>query len=81
MTFTFNKIKKSYPSYTELAVSEVFYPNTVGWATVMDTHPITFPQELEWYIKRGATQINFRLVDEFGQVRYPDFTSNELILQ
>lgn len=78
MTFTFEKIKKSYPSYTKLAINEIFYPNGAGWVTVMDTPSITFPMELEWYVKRGATIINFQLEDEFGQTRHPDFSVKEL---
>ena len=69
-------IQKSYPNAKDIVICELFNPNK-GWNKSLQNSisqaTINHLQEI------GVTHVNIKLVDEFGQIRYPDYSIKELI--
>jgi len=77
-----NKIQSNYPDSIILDVEETFYPNR-GWIKTVGTmnaytSPEEFIRRLKIMISGGATNFNFKVNDEYNQIRYPDYSAKEL---
>jgi hypothetical protein len=76
-------VNKCYHECTILDVPETFYPNE-GWVNTENTispyqSPYELTRKLMSRIANGATWFNFKIRDEYGQIRYPDYTIKELM--
>ncbi len=76
-------IEKSYPDSTHHIIEQVFKPKQ-GWMCANDIYGFERTAKLtrENVLKaqsEGVTIINVRLIDEYGGVRFPDFTVEELL--
>lgn len=78
-----NKVRTNYPEAIILELREVYTPSK-GWIAVKyEPGPYVAPEEFERAMKLrminlGATHVNFKIEDEFGTVRYPDYSVREL---
>lgn len=72
-------VLNSYQNATNLKISEVFKPKD-GWIRIWGQNLVDLTMNNILKAKNeGATHINVRLTDEFGVVKYPDFSISELI--
>ena len=81
MEITFAKIEKSYPNSKVLGIEEFYNEGWVGCKEMINSY--VSPQEANKRIVEkivgGATVFNFKIEDEFGVIRYPDFLAKEII--
>lgn len=82
-TLNLNIIQKCYPDSIILDINEMYFPY-VGWIkTEGFITPYNSIEEIERRIKlrifEGATHFNFKIKDEFEQIRYPDYNTKEII--
>jgi hypothetical protein len=71
---TLQKVVDSYKTIP-LYISEVYYPN-VGWLKT-DMKAST---EKIWILAMcDATYFNFKIINEYGELKYSDFSLNELV--
>jgi hypothetical protein len=78
-----NVIRNNYPKSILLDIVETFYP-LKGWKqtknTINSNTTITeVEQKIKLRIANGATHFQFMIKDQYGQIRYPDYSVNELL--
>ena len=70
-----NYVRKSYPNANDISIREIFIPNK-GWLTCL-SNPLAY-NSINHLNEIGVTNVNIQLTDEFGQIRYPDYSIKEL---
>lgn len=79
MSLITDKILAGYPSSTNHCIAEVFSPND-GWHRKFgNSLPPLTEKKIEELKKKNCTHINVYLVDEWGVVKYPDYSIEELL--
>lgn len=72
-------VLNSYPNATDIKIGEIFRPSE-GWVRIWGQRLVDLTVNNVIKAKNeNATHINVRLIDEFGQERFPDFTVKELL--
>lgn len=71
-------IQKSYPNFSDLKLNEVFVPEK-GWINYSIFNESPDFSHIKELSDMGVTHINFKVVDEFGIAKYPDYGIKELM--